>query len=98
MRRVLNADVAAGPGSCHLRPRAFTEPPRPSSKTRPYLVRGLLSNCHPYCVPGAGQTAEEQVGEGPATEDTYRPSLVYSAAEAWGRQGHGLSCSGIHRE
>lgn len=49
-------------------------------------------------MPGAGQAAEEQVGEALAMEDTYGPSLVYSAAEGWGRQGRGLSCSGIHRE
>ena len=53
MRRLVSADVAGGPGGCHLRPRAFTEPPRPSSQTRPHLVRGLLANCHPYSVPGA---------------------------------------------
>ena len=28
MRRVVSADLVRGPGSCHLRPRAFTEPPQ----------------------------------------------------------------------
>ena len=69
-------------------------PPRPD----PTWSGGSFPIAIPTLCQAPGQTAEEQVGEAPATEDTYGPSLVYSAAEGWGRHGHGLSCSGIHRE